>query len=84
MVEQLPEHLQESARMRNRWKLGELRPFILRWLVVVGMLGLSLEVAHRMEGPLAFVLHLVLFTAWGAALAFSGLLVFLYTKRLQP
>lgn len=84
LVEHLPEHLRENARMRNRWKLGQLRPYILRWLVVVGMLGLSLDIVQRMDGGMAVVLHLVLFTAWGACVAFTGLLAFLYTKRLQP
>lgn len=81
-VENLPEHLKEQRRMRNRWRLNELLPFIQRWFVVLGALGLCLYISdHLPDGPLRLLLHIVLFTAWLAALFFTAFLVWLYSMR---
>lgn len=82
-VGNLPEHLKAPTRMRNRWRLNELLPFIQRWFVVLGFLGLCLYISGHLppEGPLGLLLHIVLFTAWWAALCFTVFLVWLYSMR---
>lgn len=81
-VETLPEHLKEPTRMRNRWRLNELLPFIQRWFAVLGFLWLCLYISsHLPEGPLCLLLHIVFFTAWWAALYFTAFLVWLYSMR---
>lgn len=81
-VEQLPEHLKEQARMRNRWRLDALRPYILRWVGIVGFLGLSLYIVGYMpDSGLSLFLHTVVFTAWFASVCITGGLVWLYSKR---
>ena len=81
-VEHLPENLKEQVRMRNRWRLDALRPFILRWAGVVGVLGLSLYiVGHMPNSRLVLVLHTVLFTAWFVSVCITGGLLWLYSKR---
>jgi hypothetical protein len=77
-----PEHLKEPIRMRNRWRLNELLPFIKRWFIVLGILGLCLYTAdHLPDGPVSLLLHIVLFTATSAALGFTIFLVWLYSMR---
>ncbi len=81
-VESLPQHLKEPTRMRNRWRLHGLLPFIQRWFVVLGFVGLCLYITDNLpEGPVSFLLHIVLFTAWWAALCFTAFLVWLYSMR---
>ena len=81
-VENLPGHLKEQARMRNRWRLDALVPFIVRWFFVVGFLGLSLYIAdHFPDGIGSLLLHMFLFTAWVAAIGVTALLVWLYSMR---
>ena len=81
-VDGLPEHLKASTRMKNRWRLNGLLPFIQRWFVVLGLLGLSLYIAGYLPGGLVSLLvHIVLFTALWAATCFTAFLVWLYSLR---
>jgi hypothetical protein len=81
-VEDLPDHLTEPMRMRNRWRLLELLPFIRRGFVVLGFLGLCLYIADKLPvGNVNLVLHIVLFTAWWFALCFTSFLVWLHSMR---
>lgn len=63
-------------------KLDALMPFIQRWFVLVGMLGLSLYVIdHMPETVSKLVLMLLLGTAWWSALCFTGFLIWLWSMR---
>lgn len=83
-VHNLPEHLKHSARMKNRWRLSELRPFIQRWGVVIGFFSLLLATTDLLpEGEMRLLLRVVLFTAWWMALCFTAFLGWLYSMRLH-
>ncbi len=78
----LPAHLHEGARMRNRWRLPMLRPFIQRWAILTSLLGLLLLFVS--SAPSTFVtllLGLLLWTAWAASLGMTCFLVYLYSMR---
>jgi len=81
-VDHLPDLHQGPARMRNRWRLHELVPFIQRWGLVLVALGLLLYVAeHALQGPVGLFLRVLIFTAWWAAFCFTGFLVWLHAQR---
>jgi hypothetical protein len=74
-VQGLPEHLKQSARMRNRWHLGELRPFIQNWCIVLSFITLGCFFTAGSLMQLVFVL------AWLVAFSALGFLVWLYSQR---
>lgn len=83
-LEGLPEHMHEPTRMRNRWRAHLLLPFIIRWAVLDGLLGLSLYLVSSTPNTfLTLLAGLLLMTAWWAALAFTGFLAWLYGSRPQ-
>ncbi|ELA01470.1 hypothetical protein D769_00035 [Cupriavidus sp. HMR-1] len=84
-VRDLPENLQESARMRNRWQLIHVRPFIWRWATLVVVFAALLDYVGSAPGSVVTaVLALLLLTGFMCSVAMIGLLVWLYTRSKRP
>lgn len=80
--EDTPEHKHEPMRMRNRWKLIKLQPFIFRWSMLAGAFGLSLYVVGNMPNSIfSLVFGLILWTCWVSSMAILGFILWLYSMR---
>lgn len=77
-----PEHMHEPIRMRNRWQLIKLQPFILRWSMLAGVFGMSLYIVGNMPNTIfSLVFGLVLWTCWVSSMAILGFILWLYSMR---
>jgi len=75
-----PEHMHASIRMRNRWQLHKMQPFIVLWVVLSAALGLLLSGVGDLSPTLATVLlGELLLSIWVASLAILGFMVWLYS-----
>ena len=74
--------MKPAARMKNRWRLHEMQPFIRNGFRVLGVLSLILYLAaHLPRGPTGMLVYAIASAAWWAMLAYTGLLLWLYTLR---
>lgn len=65
----IPTHLHESTRMRNRWQLPRLLPFIIRWWVLFSLFGLSQYLVSLTPNTLLkLLLGVSFFTGWFSVL----------------
>ena len=70
----LPSHQVDAARMKNRWQLERLRPYLWRWLTLVGGCGLAADLGTKLpHGPLGYLVFLV---GWAGFLGAGFMLVF--------
>lgn len=84
-VRNLPEHLQESARMRNRWQLIHVRPFISRWATLVVVFAALLDFVGSAPGSVVTaVLALLLLTGFLCSVLMTGLLVWIHARTKRP
>jgi hypothetical protein len=78
----LPDHEVDVVRMKNRWRLERLRPYLWRWFVLMVCFGLIADLGNEMpHGALGFFVYIVGVTGFFCAGAMAVFWCWLYSLR---
>jgi len=81
----LDEYEKETYRLRNRWQLIHMRPFIVRWLITAAIFftlsAVANETGHLIGGLGGYILFMVIWSGFIISCAMTVFLLWVYSFR---